>query len=294
MHGSALALDHVGVALRSLDAAQAAYERLGFRLTPRSMHSGAVTPGGPVVPWGSGNHCAMFRRGYLELFGITDAGLYSSAKALLEKYEGAHIVAFAVADAEAARSAIMQRVDGIGPLRDFAREAAYSEAGESRTARFRTFATDKDAFPEARFVFVEHLTPEVLWQPHLLDHPNGAVGIDQVTLCVADPHATGQRLSSLLGTEPREGDGLLTYPLKVGHLSVATPDVLRRWGGLGPPHLPYVAGIGVGVIDLDTARALLRASGVPTKAVAAGQYASFWVPLEQAHGPVLSFIQSSL
>lgn len=73
-----LTLDHTGVAVRNLDDGEAAYRRLGFILTTRSIHSGSVTPGAPVTPWGSGNHCAMFREGYLEIIGITDPNLYSS------------------------------------------------------------------------------------------------------------------------------------------------------------------------------------------------------------------------
>ena len=70
-----LELDHVGVAVNDLDVGREVYERLGFTLTPRSIHSGSKTPGGPVEPWGSGNHCAMFRDGYLELIGLTDPDL---------------------------------------------------------------------------------------------------------------------------------------------------------------------------------------------------------------------------
>jgi adenine-specific DNA-methyltransferase len=69
-----LCLDHVGIVVPDLEAARQAYDRLGFRLTPRSPHEGRLTPDGPVETWGSGNHCAMFRRGYLELLGITDPG----------------------------------------------------------------------------------------------------------------------------------------------------------------------------------------------------------------------------
>ena len=67
-----LQLDHVGVAVATLDQARETYAKLGFTLTARSIHSGSKEPGGPVVPWGSGNHCAMFEQGYLELIGITD------------------------------------------------------------------------------------------------------------------------------------------------------------------------------------------------------------------------------
>ena len=63
----------------------------------RSIHSGSRVPGAPVEVWGSGNHCAMFREGYLEIIGLTDPEKYSSVKPMVERYEGLHIVAIGVA-----------------------------------------------------------------------------------------------------------------------------------------------------------------------------------------------------
>ncbi len=87
-------LDHVAVVSRHADALFGAYERLGFALTPLSMHSGALGPGGPVVPWGTGNRCAMLRAGYLELIAIVDeerpCGIFPE---LLRRYKGLHIIA---------------------------------------------------------------------------------------------------------------------------------------------------------------------------------------------------------
>ena len=58
-----LALDHVGVAVSTLELAHDTYRKLGFTLTARSIHSGSREPGGLVVPWGSGNHCARVEQG---------------------------------------------------------------------------------------------------------------------------------------------------------------------------------------------------------------------------------------
>ena len=226
MHNLTLELDHVGVAVRSLDQGQRAYERLGFHLTPRSLHSGAVTPGGPVVPWGSGNHCGMFRRGYLEILGVTDPALHSSAKGLLEDYEGLHIVAFGVADADRAFAALNAVSPGINPVRALERDAAFGADGrETRRAAFRNVYTDRTTFPEARFIFIEHSTPDVLWQPHLLGHPNG-----EVETLYEDP--TGELLSR--PTNVAIGEGRL-YVANLGgwHVTVIERDIAP-----GPLYLP--------------------------------------------------------
>ena len=46
--------------------------------------------------------------------------------------------------------------------------------------------------------FIEHDTPEVLWQPHLLTHPNGVIGLDSVTFAAEDPTPVIRRLANLL------------------------------------------------------------------------------------------------
>ncbi len=40
-------LDHIGTIVPDLDRAQRTFERLGFTLTQRSHHQGAVVPAGP-------------------------------------------------------------------------------------------------------------------------------------------------------------------------------------------------------------------------------------------------------
>ena len=88
VHHSSFALDHVGLAVRDLEKARLAYDRLGFTLSPRSMHSGSLEPGGPVVRWGSGNHCAMFKQGYFEVLGLVEPDKPSNVKRMLDLYDG--------------------------------------------------------------------------------------------------------------------------------------------------------------------------------------------------------------
>ena len=75
---NAIDIDHAGVAGRDLDLLAAAFERLGFKLTPRARHSGRRKPDGPVEPFGTANRCIMLRQGYLELIAIVDPSCYSN------------------------------------------------------------------------------------------------------------------------------------------------------------------------------------------------------------------------
>lgn len=286
-----LELDHIGVAVADLNLGEATYERLGFLLTERSLHSGSVTPGGPVEPWGSGNHCAMFVRGYLEVLGITDPALHSSAKGMLAKYEGAHIVALAVKDAGRAYDALSARSPGVNPMRALERDAAYGTG--TRRAKFRNVYTTAEAFPEARFIFIEHVTPEVIWQPTLLDHPNGTLGILEVAICTPDPTESRMRLALLLGAEPvEEADGNYAWYLGRGVLRLLSAEALDRWApGTRPPHLPCVCGLVLEVAHLHSTRDVLEAHGVVVHDFAYERPA-LRVDAADTHGIVLAFVQA--
>jgi hypothetical protein len=75
---TAVAVDHVGVAARDLAPMAAAYERLGFALSPVAQQSGRRRPDLPVEKFGSGNRCAFLRHGYIELIAILDPALYDN------------------------------------------------------------------------------------------------------------------------------------------------------------------------------------------------------------------------
>ena len=61
-----LFLDHIGHFVPSLDAAGADLERMGFALTPYSVHVNSDDPAKPPVPAGTANRLVMLEEGYLE------------------------------------------------------------------------------------------------------------------------------------------------------------------------------------------------------------------------------------
>lgn len=288
-----LVLDHVGIAVNDLDAGKAAFERMGFRLTARSFHKGALEPGGPIVPWGSGNHCAMLRDGYLEILGIFDQEMPSNARKLLAKYEGAHIVAFGVdRPAEDAYEILRHRHPAIKAPVTLTRMAPFGPSDETeKLAEFRNMNADPAIFEEGRFIFIDHRTRDVLWQPHLLDHPNGAVGLAEVAIASADPAATIDRLGKALGAAPNDkGHGIATFTLARGTVYILPGNLVGKWAkGVEPPHMPYIAGFGITVSNLAATGALLEANGVPYQR---HPYPAIWVAPEHTCGPVVSFIQT--
>jgi catechol 2,3-dioxygenase-like lactoylglutathione lyase family enzyme len=255
-------LDHIGIATPDLAATAVAYERLGFRLAPLAQQSGPLTPGGAVTRWGSGNRCIMLRRGYVELIGIVEPGLYDNGLgAFLARYAGIHILAFGVADATAQLPRLREAGLEIGGIRPMQRPAA-TPTGEG-LARFKRIPL-ADA-PEGRIQLIEHETPELLWQEHLLDHDNRVVALIETVLCVADLEPALDRFSRLTGIEPVRQGAAWIFAFASGRLVMCAPtDVARFVPGAVPPLLPWFAGFTVATADGNaSARAMLTRNAVP-------------------------------
>jgi len=283
---SGFVLDYVGIATSNLDEGAAAFRRLGFALTNRSVHTGRAT----------GNHCAMLPEGYLEIIGMADPSVPSTFHDMLARYEGVHIVAFGCENADEAHDAIAGRQPGVAPPELLERDAEYidpqdpSGAVQRRRAAFRNLYADGEVFPEARFLVIEHLTREVLWQPHLLEHPNGARALLEVAICTPDVATTAARLGAVLAVEPQaQGSGIIALDLDRGRIYLLEPDSVPRWAkGVEPPRVPSVVGFGVGVADLARTKAVLSERDVTFRD---HPYPAIWVPPGEARGAVVSFIQ---
>jgi hypothetical protein len=271
---TAVALDHVGVAARDLGPLTAAYERLGFALSPMAQQSGRRTSGGPVELYGSGNRCAFLRHGYIELIAILDPTLFANGvDGFVARYAGAHIIALAMQD-EAANLARLRRagleIPGISHL-----ERPVEAGGP--TARFARLPLP-DA-PEGRLQLIRHLTAELVWDRRWMGHRNGAVALESVILANDPAAESAARLSRLAGLPlvPDPAGGFLLSlpgaaraagpeaPVLATSLRILDPAALPAvLPGMTPPALPCIAGFVVRTGDGNAAVArLLAAEGIP-------------------------------
>ncbi len=284
-----LTLDHVGIVVADLAVARETFTRLGFQLTRESSHKAALTPGGPVEMWGSGNRCAMFAQGYFEILGITDpARHHVHIDERLARYSGLHLIALGSADVAAAGKLVGQSHDGVQPMMELHRDVPFG-ATETRPGMFRIVYLDEALFPDAELFFIEHATPDVLWQPDLLTHPNGVTGLAGATLCTDDPAATAKRFVAITGIEPVTGtDGAASFPLRVGEVDIIDrAGLARRFPGIIPPTTPWLAATTFRVSDLDKTRACLDANGL---AINERDDGSIWVAPDAADGAIIAFV----
>lgn len=111
----------------------------------------------------------------------------------------------------------------------------------------------------------QHLTPQYIHQPHLLNHPNGAVALHSVLLVVPDD-ALGSFVEryELILAAPSQVDGpKRVWALRAGRFEIIPESALAEvLPGEQAPALPFLAAQTVAVSDLDQARKLLDGNGV--------------------------------
>lgn len=222
----AVVLDHVGIVGRDLDVVAGQYERLGFTLTPR-----VPTSGGRIV-----NRCAMLGQGYLELMALAPGGASATLDRFLARHEGAHIIALGVDDLVATGTRL-QRAGYDSPDIEQSERPVDAVTG-GPLARFAHLTIPEQ--PEARINLIQHLTPELLWQPRFLAHANHAGALEAVTLVVATPAVTAERFSRLSGcvVVPDQAGGF-ALDLSHGRIRLLPPETLA----LPTPAVPAIVSV---------------------------------------------------
>lgn len=277
----AIFLDHVGHFVADREAASAALARAGFAPTPPSIQVNPDPAGGPPRPTGTGNVCAMLRGGYLEvLFKTADTPLGGEHDAARQRYDGLHLVAFAVADAAGAHRRLAAAGFPLQPLVSMQRPVA-TAAGPD-IAAFEVVRVVPGVMPEGRVQVLRHLTEQTVWQPRWLDHPNGAERLAGLAIVVADPDEAAARFARFTGRQAQHSAEGRRIGLDRGTLELVSPQAWRaRWPSVPIPSLPFMGECTVAVASLDRARACLAAGGLAPLAQPAGRLA---VPFPAALG----------
>jgi hypothetical protein len=247
-------LDHVVVDARDrMDEAVRIYQTLGFQLTPRGYHS-----------LGSINNLAMFGTNYLELLGFGDGG--AGRPELAPFPIGLNGLVFKTDDAEAT----FQQAERSGvpalPARAFSRPVELD--GKQQDARFRTTRIPPEASGIGRVYFCEHQTPELVWRPEWLVHPNGAQEIVRVLIATHDAERQATLFAHLFGDDAvgRQPDGTMALTLSGAGCVILAPvmDTLGALGDAAPEaaeRTDFMAALTIRVASLPTVVRLLQ--GVP-------------------------------
>lgn len=258
-------LDHVGWFVPDMDAASVAFNRLGFPLTPFTVHMNEQ-PDGSRVPSGTANRCAMIRRGYLEVLTRVpevESAITAQMDMGLARYTGLHLIAFTVGDTQAATENL--RDAGFAPEPPIAlRRPMPLDAGGEGTAAFSVIRLPSDAMAEGRVQVLSQDTPDVVWQPSVTADENGLDMLSGLLICADDPAEAAVRYERFTG-KPKKALGRgFQIDLDRGRLTICDPDDCHRLlPSIDIPSMPFIAAVSIRSADIDATRSFLAAIDVP-------------------------------
>jgi catechol 2,3-dioxygenase-like lactoylglutathione lyase family enzyme len=206
-------IDHVIVAVRDLERARLAWERLGFTLTPRGRH----------LQQGTGNYCIMFAQDYIELLGVVDpAQSLGNLEAMLLKGEGLGGLAFATRSGDETAAELARL--GLHPTapRDLSRQLELPEG--TVLPRFKLVSLPPEETPALACFICQHLTPELVRRRDWLAHANGIIGIAGLTVMVEATEPLRAAYDRLFSGRVNTTDDVLTVHAGAHRVVFATPD----------------------------------------------------------------------
>ncbi|MEV4498063.1 VOC family protein [Micromonospora arborensis] len=307
-------LHHVGHVVREMPAALKLYRRIGFALPTPSYPAMVPQDGGALEPFGAANTHADFSQDFVELVTVVD-GVGSRVPAdarlvpldappsvlpslmerinatsanlsdCLDRYEGLHILMLSSSDIEATAARLTNSGIRHGGVNTVRRPAV----PRVETVRYLEIdGVQPGVEAEGRIGVAADLDPGIQGS-RATDHPNGAVGLVDATLCIADSEldAVRTRYEAYLDHTPRANARGWVFDLGAATLTlVGASRLAEALPGQQPPALPALVAYTVEVRDLAATKELLRANEVPLCRAASGE---LFVPATAAFGTVIAF-----
>ena len=276
-------IDHIGIAGRKLSGLEESFRRIGFNVAPR-CELVSVDPEGRAVPLGQVNSHVVFGHSYIELTAVEGDLKGHHLEQALSRYSGLHIIVLATPDALQTRTRLVDQGVAVTDLAQAGRTVRYP--GATGDARFNWFALPE--IQEAFACYVEQLTRELVFDPALTDHPNGARELSGVLACCENPEEAAQAMARMTGASVEtDGPDSAMLRLPLGTIRYVTPDRLAtEYPGVKPPVLPWLAGLSVSITDPAATMRFLSDAGVQYQARGSGA----WIDPGQCGGTIVEFV----
>ena len=233
-----LCLDHLGHFVPDLDAAAAVWEKLGFRVTPISVHQ----VGGK--PAGTSNRCVMFEEGYIEILAPSSGNEADTPNARrvrerMKRFVGLHLACFGTPAAEAEHARLAAQGFDPEPVVHLQRNI---ETGDS--VGFKVVYVPPPKMPEGRVQYCEHLTPRTVWRESFVN----PLRLRAVYVVADEPEEVAARWGRFGGLLPRPEDGFVRLDTARGRVLIGTANALSKILGDVPP-APALAGYALSCSD---------------------------------------------
>jgi hypothetical protein len=242
-----LCLDHLGHFVPDLDAAAAVWEKLGFKVTPTSVHQVSGKPAGTA------NRCVMLEEGYIELLAPTsDTANAQRVRDRMKRFVGVHLACFGTPDAAAEQRRLADHGFEPEPVVPLQRKI---DSGDS--AGFRVVYVPAGKMPEGRVQYCEHLTPEHVWREGYVN----PFRLRAVYVVADEPAEAAARWGRFGGLLPRPEDGFVRLNTARGRVMIGTRRNVQRLLGSAPA-APALAGYALACAAPDAFAARCRKAGL--------------------------------
>jgi hypothetical protein len=233
------ALDDQDIRIRELEGAARSLEALGFIVTPPSAQT-THAPDGALVPAGTAFRNAMLEEGFIDVIApVADTSRTRRMGERMAQHAGVHLACFGTAAANEERARRARQ--GFDPLRLIEHSREVDVNGKASVARYRVVHVRHDTMPEGRVEYVEHLTPELLWQPRWLAHANGVTGLAALFVVAEDVAAASARWARFSGLSPLASGPFLRLQAARGEVLIGRGTDWEAVLGASPP-APALAG----------------------------------------------------
>jgi hypothetical protein len=251
-----LYLDHLAHYVPDLDAAAAVWQRLGFAVTPTSIHNVSGKPAGTC------NRCVMLEDGYLELLAPTlDTPHAQRVRERMQLFVGVHLACFGTPDAAAEHRRLIDHGFEPDPLVNLERSV---EGGA--LARFNVIYVPPGKMPEGRVQYVEQLTPQHVWREGFVN----PFRLTALYVVADDPVQTAARWARFAGLLPRPDGDLVELECARGQVRIGRKETIEKVFGYAPP-APALAGYALSVRDVPGFAKRCEQAGLKARTTAQGQ-----------------------
>jgi hypothetical protein len=282
-------LDHIAHFVPDPEACRQALTGLGFSPTPFSLQQHRMAPGMQLTPAGTGNHCVMLREGYLEFLApMAATPVAEQLRTAMRRYVGVHSIVFGTAQAGAEFERL--RALDFDPLDPIALQRPIDTRRGDGLARFSVVRVPPGTMAEGRMQFCQHHTQDLVWQPRWLKHPNRAVALRGVSVCVANMSEAVRRYERFMGRSAvASNEGTWRIETHRGWVELAERAALEDRLQAVVPAVPWIAGCTLLSADL---RATVRCLEAGDHAVRNLRPAEISVQGPGAIGGLFTFAQA--
>ena len=228
-------IDHIVLAVNSLQDAAGHWEQLGFKVTPTARH-----------PWGTENRLVQLNGSFLEVLTIGEGaeltepseGVFSFGafnRDFLLKGEGASM--FVMDSTSAAEDRRAYNAAGLAEYAPFSFERiAVTPEGEERQVAFDlTFTTDPLS-AEIGFFTCHNKFPENFWKADYQSHPNTVRDLTEVVFVADDPADHHEFLKAFIGERTARLSSLgVEIETARGTVKVLSPSAYESLYGVTAP-----------------------------------------------------------